>query len=282
MFEVIIDTTNKCIFQCRYCATESFANGTAYLSIDALSDILLSLKKHKKDAVIYLGGGCFFCHPNWKIILENNQINKQNLCIDVPVSKYVYDIICTYHPKKYNYKFSMSLWGIGDTHDTLAGRKSYENLERFISYSIENDLCINISFVVTKEFINTIDEVIYFINNIKYKYSIYFHRFMPMGRGHKGNLPTKEELDFFLKKIKTEVKQFDKIRLHHTFSGTDCIAFRNRIYINHDGNVYGCGWINNHSKSVANIYNINLETILHNIDKKLYTDATHCILMDMN
>ncbi len=194
MYELIIDCTNKCVSKCINCGTDSAVCGEDHIDLSILKTILI-FSKHSSSQV-YLGGGCFFCHPQWKNLLEFNQSIGADIIIDVPLDKFVLDAIALYPPKLYNYQVAVSLWGIKDVHDKLAGIDSFCFFADYKKLLFQD---MRVSFVITEDLIRSSKEVISFINENPQIKSIYFHRLMPTGRCLSSMLPKEERIKNFQK-----------------------------------------------------------------------------------
>ena len=154
-----------------------------YLTIlySILAALLKSILTFSKQipSLVYLGGGCFFCHPQWRELLEFNKELKANVIIDVPLDRYVLDSITLFPPNEYNYQVSVSLWGIGEVHNKLSGTDSFILFAEYSNLLSQN---MKVSFVVTRELICCTEEIINFINENPQIKNFYFHRLMPTGR----------------------------------------------------------------------------------------------------
>lgn len=242
--EIIIDTTNSCPLHCKYCGTDS-NTCTNFLKTTQIKSILENY--NSKEIKIFLGGGYFFFHPDWKKILEYNKKIKANLIIDTPLVLNTLKTIREYKLKEYYYKVSLSLWGSEVIHNTLTNSNSFNNL-----FILQNELqkqneSIQLSFVLTKELIEDIANLKIFLDSIKCETSIYFHRHMPCGRTQINDLATIESLLIFKNTICDYVSdnKIITVNFHHTLVSVSCYAWKNRIFINHNGDIWGCGWINN-------------------------------------
>lgn len=253
MYEIIVDCTNRCFMHCRYCGTDSAICGSQYLDMSQVVKLISIAKRY--DMRVFLGGGCFFCHPNWIEILKHNEIVSADVHIDVPLAKPVLKALHDYPPDKYRYAPSVSLWGIGETNDALSGVKSFYLLKDYQDIVSSNFRC---SFVMTRYLLNQRTELVNFINQLKYCQQIYFHRLMPTGRCKKDDLPDIEELLRFKEFVLRSVNLSETIKFHHTLCNERCRAYHNRLFVDWSGNVFGCGWIGANSKSVGNINSIDI------------------------
>jgi MoaA/NifB/PqqE/SkfB family radical SAM enzyme len=210
------------------------------------------MKMNYEQYLIHLGGGSFFCHPEYAKILHFNERIKANINIDLPIHENFIEYIIKYPPNKFNYTFSISLWGIGESHNTLTGIDSYDNLDKFIFYAKKYQNNVNLSFVMTKELLLEQKKVVEFLLSNEKIDKVYFHRLMPSGRCKKENLPIVDDIEKFYKYI-INLGINSKVKFHHTISTGQCVSYSNRLFINYDGNVFGCGWINSKSISIGNI-----------------------------
>lgn len=247
MYELIVDCTNKCVSKCTNCGTNSSICGEHHLDLSILKSILTFSKQI--PSLVYLGGGCFFCHPQWRELLEFNKELKANVIIDVPLDRYVLDSITLFPPNEYNYQVSVSLWGIGEVHNKLSGTDSFILFAEYSNLLSQN---MKVSFVVTRELICCTEEIINFINENPQIKNFYFHRLMPTGRC-SDTLPNVEKIKSFQNQLLLLIKDTDKLQFHHTLLDTKCKAFRKRLYIDYSGNVYGCGWVSTKNHPIANI-----------------------------
>lgn len=274
-YELIIDCTNKCISKCTYCGTDSDMLGERYLDYDVLRSILVMAKE--LSVHVYLGGGCFFCYPYWKEILEFNRELKADITIDVPLAEMVLNSVTQYQPQEYNYTVSISLWGINSVHDSLSGLNCFELFNRY-SQLLGDNMCV--SFVMTQELLSIRKEIINFINDNCRAKSIYFHRLMPTGRCSKENVPDLDKIRRFRDSLLVSIKNAERLRFHHTLSTDKCNAFYERLFVDWDGNIFGCGWVSKNTKPVANIRETDLYEIIQNSKKGVYKNKTLCPLVD--
>lgn len=281
MFEVIIDTTDRCFMDCKYCGTNSSINGSKYLEYNKIIEIIVEIKKLYLDHIIFFGGGCFFCHKDWKKILDANKNINANIRIDVPIHSDVLSYLNEYIPSEYNYSASLSLWGVGDVHDDLSRSDSFSMAHIFIETMSKYQDYNYISFVMTKELLEHQEQVLEFIRGLNVSTSVYFHRLMPTGRCSRESLPQQNEVELFCDEILNLNKNRIKITFHHTIGSFSCKAFKNRIFINHDGNVYGCGWVNNNSTNICNIYenDISITDVLKTCEEYDNGHICECILL---
>ncbi|MDE7192070.1 MAG: SPASM domain-containing protein [Clostridia bacterium] len=277
-FEVIIDTTNKCLMDCKYCGTNSSVNSKDYLSFDAIINVMSIVKSKFVNHVIYLGGGSFYCHPDFSKVLQFNVKAKSNIIIDLPLHEETFNFIKEYPPRLFNYTFSLSLWGIGDLHNKLSGRNTFGNISKLITISRELQQKVNISFVVSKELIAQKEELIDFLRNNINIDNVYFHRLMPCGRCRKEDLPKFMYIENFMKCLLSAELPCN-IRFHHTICGNKCVAFKNRLFINYDGNIYGCGWVNSDTYSIGNVYIDKFEAICEFAKDKNLTTTKKCVML---
>ena len=111
------------------------------------------------------------------------------------------------------------------------------------------------SFVLTKDLLMQKNEVMRFIQGLQANDSVYFHHLMPTGRCNNENLPSEKELLSFMNSAISQ-----KVRFHHTLYKTTCPAFSDRIFIDWNGDIFGCGWVGK-NKSVGNISELKLNEI---------------------
>lgn len=275
MYELIVDCTNQCVSNCVYCGTNSNSEEKSYLGFNQIRSILEVTKKH--NIRIYMGGGCFFCHPQWKEILYYNKTLQADMVIDVPLNESILNIINLYQPKKYNYVISVSLWGLGEKHNQLARMDCFHLLNEFIKTLSDN---LHISFVMTRDLLFQCNEIIEFIKENPQVKRFYFHRLMPTGRCPKDILPKKTEIKAFQNKLMLSLRNTDVVRFHHTLHSEKCNAFMNRLFIDWDGNIYGCGWVSMHTKSIGNINNVDLSYVIKKSKEGFFDNITYCPLYD--
>ena len=268
MFEIIVDVTNKCFMQCKYCGTDSSQGGNAFLPAEIIEEILEYAKEN--SCRVYLGGGCFFCHPDYKRLLMYIQaIEVENIIIDVPMHISVLSLLQRYPMSLYNYCISVSLWGTENTHNTLSDSDGWCLIHSFHNEMVQQQGHAAYSFVITKELIEQEDSVVRFLNQLEASCKVYFHRLMPTGRCHSDELPTVSQIRSF----STDIQSRSKIvpRFHHTIYGGRCVAYKERIFIDYDGSIYGCGWVGN-NKPITNIRKTKVSSLLKDI--KNYTEYT--------
>lgn len=273
--EIIIDTINICPFHCKYCGTDSNVSKN-YLATDKIKTILKLF--NSEEVKIYLGGGYFFYHPDWKDILSYNKQVKANIVIDSPLVLETLNAIREFNLTEFNYKISLSLWGVNEVHDFLTNSKSYKNFSILHNELILQNEPLLLSFVLTKEMIKDIDNFIHFLDLIQSNTSIYFHRHMPCGRSESYDIPKIESIKTFEKVITDYAynKNILTVKFHHTLVTDKCLAWVNRFFINHNGDIWGCGWINTNERSKTNIYDSDFS--FHDLDSGKYITQCNCIL----
>ncbi|MCK5581289.1 MAG: hypothetical protein KAJ18_08450 [Candidatus Omnitrophica bacterium] len=274
--EIIIDVTSKCVMNCMYCGTTSFSDEISNIDFELFKKIVNSLRYLSKTRV-FLGGGTFFCHPEWKKMLELIKSNENTFVIDCPLEKNIINIICKNRPVRFNYFPSISLWGIGDEHDKLCGGNSFGLLDHYIRSHSKWGIPLHLSFVMTKSLIQQVRSLIEFMCKLPLGANIYFHRFMPVGKALGEDLPTMESLQDFKNEVLYGISKTAVAKFHHTLDGICKAAGNSRIFINHDGLVYKCGWIN---KTSVPIYNLHEKSIIdfNKLFQKATPVNTQCVL----
>lgn len=274
MYEVIVDCTNKCYMNCKLCGTASQKDGTNHLSASTIVEIIKTVKEI--DARVFLGGGCFFCHPEWKNILKISKEIGADVYIDMPLTEPVLQAIKEYPPGYYSYKPSVSLWGIGATHDELAGSDSFFLLEEYKQIMKSG---YGVSFVMTKQLLAQREQVIAVLNSLEHCNRVYFHRLMPTGRCSAEYLPEMHELREFMDSVNENVKKLDGIRFHHTLLNTPCKAYGGRVFVDWHGNIYGCGWVDDETETIGNILELDLKNVIQNATSGKYSSYKKCPLV---
>ena len=69
------------------------------------------------------------------------------------------------------------------------------------------------------------------------------------------------------------------VRFHHTLDGICKAAENSRIFINHDGLVYKCGWINQNSIPICDL-NMNSKTDFNDLFENVDLSKIQCILKE--
>ena len=137
MFEIIIDVTNRCFHQCLLCGTGADRTGNISLDAKIIEEIICFVKD--QNIFLYLGGGCFFCHPeHFRILKYMKTTQAKNIIIDVPPCKEVMDTIQKYPMYEYCYNISTSLWGIGNVHDNLSNSLSFKYVKQLGCFMKKN------------------------------------------------------------------------------------------------------------------------------------------------
>lgn len=263
MFEIIIDVTNRCNMRCKYCGTDSSQEGTTYLPVEILESTIDYANEN--SFTIYLGGGCFFCHPDIKRLLRYVQsIDARNLIIDVPMNTNVLSMIQEYPMNEYHYKISVSLWGIMNVHNKLSNSNSWFLIEKYQQEMKNHQGYSAYSFVITKELIEQKESVLSFINSLDENDVIYFHRLMPTGRCRFEDLPSQLQVEEFAKMIQSDSRR--NVRFHHTINDENCKAYNERLFIDCDGSIYGCGWVGN-NKPIGNIKRESISSVMREKDQ---------------
>jgi len=249
--ELIIDTTNRCPLHCVYCGTDSNAT-MRHLPADTIRTLIVHAKEHDLGAV-YLGGGCFFSHPDWRGILALNRGVRARLVIDIPPVDAVLDMMALMPPSRYAYTASLSLWGVGECLDDLSRSSSFRNVPSFLDLLNGDTGSARISMVLTRELLEQSQTVIDFLHAESRVASVYFHRLMPVGRARGAALPTRDELRRFMAQMSPIAgpERELTVRFHHTLVGEGCRAGRSRLFVDCGGDVYGCGWVGPSSRPVA-------------------------------
>lgn len=276
MYELIVDCTNRCVLNCRYCGTNSNNSDEQYLDYNTLEYILNVAKS--MSVCVFLGGGCFFCHPNWKEILDLNRKLNCYLIVDVPLDEKVLCSIKQYPPEKYNYTVSVSLWGLGEIHNQLSRTQHFILFEKYKELLQAN---MRVSFVITNELIGICNDVIDFINNNKTT-KFYFHRLMPTGRCKFDDLPSFREIISFKNSILYNVNYKENLIFHHTLlleASNDCRAFQNRLFIDCNGNIYGCGWVSDNVQPIGVIKECDLRDMIFKSQNGEHNSYIKCPLI---
>jgi len=166
---------------------------------------------------------------------------------------------------------------IDELHNRLAGTNSFKWLAPIMNELQALGVPVRFSFVLTKELMENRQTVVEFINNLRYPSHIYFHRLMPVGRCLSGYIPGGKAVAAFAANIKNTITSRHNILFHHTINSQKCLAFKNRIFIDYTGNIYGCGWRTGANKAIANIHNTPVSDIIGNIPADI-SDAYICPL----
>ena len=242
MKEVIIDVTNRCVMNCLYCGTRIIGNSDADINFELFESIVESLRDFC-ETTVFLGGGTFFCHPQWEELLGLLNGCDQTFVVDCPIDRNILNKIYANQPGEFNYHPSISLWGVNAVHDELCGKASFHLLSSYIRKQSEWTMPLRLSFVMSKNLIQQTQDVIDFAKLLPTGTCLYFHRLMPIGGGIHANLPSLDSLMHFRKRIVSEINITKTVRFHHTLDNTCRAQSNDRIFINHDGAVYKCGWI---------------------------------------
>lgn len=194
------------------------------------------------------------------------------------MDKFVLDSIASYPPQTYNYQVSVSLWGINESHNKLAGTDSFALFADYKKLLSQN---MRVSFVITEELMCKTNEMISFINENSQIKSFYFHRLMPTGRCYRCSLPKEEIIKAFQNQLLSSVDEPNKLRFHHTLLDVNCNAFHKRLYIDYHGDIYGCGWVSANTVPIANINGgILLSDLIVRAQNGEFDGMTICPLLD--
>ena len=79
---------------------------------------------------------------------------------------------------------------------------------------------------------------------------------MPVGRAIKSDIPSIEALKRFSNFMKQKCKR--TINFHHTIEKNVCKAGIDRLFIDSNGDLYGCGWVPRETPPVCNINGKNI------------------------
>jgi hypothetical protein len=93
---------------------------------------------------------------------------------------------------------------------------------------------------------------------------------MPTGRCTNAMLPPLSAVIGFMKKIQYSFDLMHKLRFHHTLTDDTCFALKKRIFINYNGDIFGCGWINNNSPILCNLHDTNFFDVLNKMEQASY------------
>ena len=259
MFEWIIDVTNRCYLQCRLCGTDSDIDGEKSLPVQCILDIMHYAQTH--PCSLFLGGGCFFCHPyHEQILLYMKKIQMRGIIIDIPMCEETLESLRRFPMNQYHYTASVSLWGIGETHNTLTRSHGYQYLDQFQKRMRLYQGHSAFSFVITRDLIKQQEEVSAFLETLEEQDSVYFHRLMPTGRCGLDYLPETDAIMKFYDYISSHIYSCN-IRFHHTILNHSCTAYKDRLFVDWNGDVFGCGWVGK-NKPFANLQDISIESVM--------------------
>ena len=239
--------------KCRYCGTCIIGNGHSDIDPELFEGLVDSLR-HFCETTVFLGGGTFFCHPQWEKLLGLLSGCDKAFIIDCPLDKNILNKIYTTQPSKFNYHPSISLWGIDAVHDELCGRPSFHLLSSYIRKQSEWPTPLRLSFVMSKNLVQQTQNVIDFVDQLPTGTCLYFHRLMPVGKGIHATLPSLDSLLCFKKRIVSQINITKTAKFHHTLDNTCRAESNDRIFINHDGAVHKCGWIDARSIPICKLH----------------------------
>lgn len=258
MFEIIIDVTRKCFMQCKYCGTDSVREDNTFLPADIIEPIVKFANDNGYK--VYLGGGCFFSHPDYERMLRFfRSILSKNIIIDVPMHIDVLTLIEKYPMSQFHYDISVSLWGIEHTHNTLSNSNGWHLMNTYHKkMELHQGYCAY-SFVISKELIEEKSKVVSFINNLGVNDKVYFHRMMPTGRCRFEDIPSPSSVLAFSEEVQSHCKI--PLRFHHTICRQGCKAYKERLFIDSDGSIYGCGWVGKNTP-IDNIKKTSIDVVM--------------------
>lgn len=250
--EVIIDVTNKCVMNCLYCGTRIIGKDDADIDFELFESLIESLRDFG-ETTVFLGGGTFFCHPQWEELLGLLNSCDQIFVIDCPLDRNILNRIYANQPSEFNYHPSLSLWGVNAVHDKLCGKASFHLLSGYMRKQSKWPIPLRLSFVMTKNLIQQTQDIIDFAEQLPTDTCLYFHRLMPIGGGIHAKLPALDSLIHFRNRIVSAINITKTVTFHHTLDDTCRARTNHRIFINHDGRVYKCGWIDTESIPICKL-----------------------------
>lgn len=248
-YVAFIEITNCCNMKCKHCMNWSFKNTNKGFEKEDIIKLVDDLHKNKTEK-IYISGGEPLLYPYIdEVILYANSLGmKTTLATNgLEVPNHIAAI------KKGTQLVSISLDGIGKTHDKLRGISgTFENCEKAFKILKENNVKTKISTMIWKENINELEEIILFAK--KHGVSkLNFSFLIPEGRAKVDDtikVPT-DKYKEIIENVKKLINKYEdenlEIRLRRTSSldknSLDCPGGENLIHINVNGKVSPCSWI---------------------------------------
>lgn len=180
---IIVNITNKCNLNCKYCYTSSKSNSEILNAKNAIDAIEKLLKIYKRDSVhvLFQGGEPLLAIDEITSIATHFQGQAITYSIQTNgtlLSDRIIDIC-----KKYNIRISVSLDGFSLKQNELRGKnKAYKLIIDGIQRLKKHQLNFGVITVITKSNVEKINEVVteYVINEIPH-FKLNF--FYPIGRG---------------------------------------------------------------------------------------------------
>lgn len=244
-----VEITNLCNMKCKHCMNWSMKNANEGFKREEILKLIDELHQNKTEE-IYISGGEPLLYPyiDDAIIYANSLGIKVTLATNaLEVPNHLVAI------KKGVQLVSISLDGIGETHDNFRGVKgAFNNCVEVLKLLKENNVKTRISAMIWKENIGQLEEMISLAKSCGVsKVNLAF--LIPEGRAKTDEtikLPIdkyKEVVDIVAKlREKYKGDNFDiEIRRNNKLdkNSIDCPGGRNLIHINVNGKVSPCSWI---------------------------------------
>lgn len=264
--------TDACNLKCTHCYRQKLPRNGNYMSYEEFMFTYfksLELSKHfvhydkinkQTKTIIGLTGGEATLNKDLPKMIDF--LNKQNVIvylnsngIDVP------DEVIQVLNKGKNNEIILSLDGLKETHDSIRGNGTFEktidSIKKLKSY---DNIITNINCTIhSKNYTEFLDVLSYAksINpNITHKCVLYNEQFTHNEFSSLKNDRTMlEEGISFLQQ-----KSFNKNGLQHNSIGT-------KLFVNYDGNIIMNPYYYTKNQYIANLFNDDMDTILHNLKK---------------
>lgn len=248
-FLAFIEITNSCNMKCKHCMNWSVKDSKEGFSKEEILKLIDDLYKNKTEE-IYISGGEPLLYPYIdEVILYANSLGiKVTLATNaLEIPKHM-DAI-----KKGVQLVSISLDGIGETHDKLRGVKgAFDNCVKILKLLKENNVKTRISAMIWKENVEQLEDMIVLAKTSGVsKVNLAF--LIPEGRAKTDNtikLPTSKykEIVEIVDKLREKYKSDDfdiELRRNRELdeNSMDCPGGRNLMHINVNGKVSPCSWI---------------------------------------
>lgn len=263
--------TDSCNLNCKHCYRQQLPRNSNYMSYDMFVLAyykVLELSKYfvhnilninKKSTIVFSGGEATLNSDLPKMI---DFLNKRNVIVYLNSNGInVPDNVLTVLNEGYNNGISLSLDGLKETHDSIRGINTFEKtIDSVKKLKLYDNVITSINYTIHSKNYKEFRDVISYVKNINpnivYKCVLYNDQFThDEFSSLKNDRIMLEEGMSFLQK-----KSLNKNGLHHNSIGT-------KLFVNYDGNIIMNPFYHTENQYIANIFNDDMDTILHNIKK---------------
>lgn len=244
-----IEITNLCNMYCQHCMNNSGEQMREGLNKEEMLDLIGELRDYQISH-LYISGGEPLLYKGIDEVLELAYMKGMKVTLatnGLEVDKHLSAI------KKYVDTVSLSLDGIGDTHDSFRGvQGAYDKLIRVLDLLEEEQVKTRISSIIWKQNVEQLEEIVKLVKS-KNIMKINFNILVPVGRAEvnsKIHIPVLQYPDIYKKmnelieKYTSDSFQVDIKRRHRLDEKSEgCPGGKIMFHINAYGKVSPCSWL---------------------------------------